>query len=454
MDDLTRELAGFASSLRFDALPADVVHAAKQRLIDALGCAVASHACEPAQIGRRLAAGSTPGRYPGRTILWNDRIPAQDAAFVNTAMIRNLDFNDRYPGGHPSDCLGALLALAEGQKASGAGFLTAMVTAYEVFARLNDAIQLSRRGWDQGYAIALATASGVCNLLGLSFETTAEAIAIAGVAAVPLRATRAGALTPWKNAASAYACRDGLYAALLAAEGMPGPSHAFDGRHGLWDQITGPFGLAPFPSEGEYLTTRVQLKYFPVETNGQAPIWAALQLRERIDPADLTAVDVRLDTFGYHEIGSEPEKWDPQTHETADHSLPYVFARALVDGPITVASFEDELVRDPALRPLMAKIRVAPDPELDALLPETVLLRVHTTTRDGATHNLEIVNPLGHPANPMNDQHIEEKFSTLAEPVLGAPRVRTILDQWWQIDTAPDLAPALAALDLDVPQRS
>src|SRR5262245_54611933 len=111
MDDLTREIAGFASSLRSEALPADVVHAAKQRLIDALGCAIASHACEPAQIGRRLAVGSAPGKYPGRTILWNDRIPVQDAAFVNTSMIRNLDFNDRYPGGHPSDCLGALLAL-------------------------------------------------------------------------------------------------------------------------------------------------------------------------------------------------------------------------------------------------------------------------------------------------------------------------------------------------------
>jgi 2-methylcitrate dehydratase len=449
VDSITRQIAEFASTLAFRDLTAETVHAAKQRLVDALGCAVASCECEPARIGRRLAAGSTPGKYPGRVLLWGERLPAQDAAFVNTTMIRNLDFNDRYPGGHPSDCLGSLLALAEGQGADGPRLLTSMVVAYEVFARINDAALLSRRGWDQGYAVAVATAAGVGNLLGLSAEAMSQAVAIAAVASVPLRSTRSGELTEWKNAASAYATRDGLFAALLAAEGMAGPSHAFEGRHGLWDQITGPFELAPFPNAGgAFLTPDVLIKYWPVESNGQPVVWAALELHAEIDPNDIREIEVLCSDFAYREIGSEPEKWDPQTGETADHSLPYILARALIDGTIQIDSFGDEAVRDPSLRPLMAKIRVTPDQEIEALLPE-MLLKVRATTVDGTSHDVEILNPLGHPANPMGDGHIEEKFLRLAEPVLGSERGRRVLERWWQIDTASDLGSALDLLDLE-----
>ena len=97
----------------------------------------------------------------------------KSATFINAAMIRNFDFNDRYPGGHPSDCLGALLALAGSMQVDGKSFLASMIVVYEIFARLSDATTLSRRGWDQGYAIGIATAAGVCNLLKLSADVTA-----------------------------------------------------------------------------------------------------------------------------------------------------------------------------------------------------------------------------------------------------------------------------------------
>ena len=106
---------------RFNNLDEATVHAATQRLIDTLGCGLGAHDCEPAQIGRRLAAGETPGKYAGRVLFYGDRLPAESAAFINTAMIRNFDFNDRYPGGHPSDALGALIALAGAMPTSTAG---------------------------------------------------------------------------------------------------------------------------------------------------------------------------------------------------------------------------------------------------------------------------------------------------------------------------------------------
>ena len=449
MDEITHTIAEYAATSTFDQLTDATVHAATQRLIDSIGCALGAYDCEPAQIGRRLAAGQVPGKYPGRVLCFGDRLPAEAAAFINSAMIRNFDFNDRYPGGHPSDCLGALLALAGAMNVDGKSFLASMVVIYEIFARLSDATALSRRGWDQGYAIGIAAAAGVGNLLKLSFDKTAHAVGIAAASNLPLRVTRSGELTPWKNVATAYAARNGLFAALLAAEGMAGPGNAFDGRNGLWEKVTGPFELAPFPNQGgAYLTPRVQLKYWPIETNGQAAVWAALEIRSKVNPSELKEIEVFTSKFTWFEIGSEPEKWDPKTRETADHSLPYIFARALVNGPITVGSFSDEAVRDPSLRPIMAKIKVIADEAIEALLPEKTLIRVVATTLDGTRHTVEIVNPLGHPDNPMQDRHIEEKFKALAEPVLGQERCRTALDRWWNVRTAPDIGQLIQLLDI------
>jgi 2-methylcitrate dehydratase len=382
-----------------------------------------------------------------------EQLPAEAATFINTAMIRNLDFNDRYPGGHPSDCLGALLALAGAMHIEGKRFLAAMIVSYETFARLSDATKLSRRGWDQGYAIAISTAAGLCNLLELSLNDAANAIGMAATSNLPLRVTRSGELTAWKNVATAYAARNGVFAALLAAEGMSGPGNAFEGRNGLFENVTGPFELTPFPNEaGAYLTPRVQMKYWPIETNGQPAVWAALELRQKAAAKSLQQIEVHTSKFTWFEIGSEPEKWDPQTRETADHSLPYIFARALVDGPIRVSSFEDEAVRDPALRQIMAKIKVIPDDAIEAMLPEKTFLRAVATTNDGVRHTCEVVNPLGHPDNPMQDRDIEEKFRALGEPVLGAERSRAAWEGWRDVTPSADVAGLLELLDLtDLP---
>ena len=450
MDSITRKISLYASALAFDDLPEEAVHAASQRLVDTLGCAIGAHDCEPAQIGRRLARGQTPGQYAGRVLCSGEKVAAESAAFINAAMIRNFDFNDRYPGGHPSDCLGALFALGAAMHVDGKHFLASMIAVYEVFARLSDATLLSRRGWDQGYAIGIATAAGVANLLKLSAEATADAVGIAATSNLPLRVTRSGELTPWKNVATAYAARNGLFAALLAAEGMSGPGNAFDGRNGLWEKVTGPFDLAAFPDQGgSYLTPRVQLKYWPIETNGQAAVWAALELRSKVAPKDIQEIEVFCSKFTWFEIGSEPEKWDPQTRETADHSLPYIFSRALVDGTIQVTSFNEDAVRDPVLRPLMQKIKVIADDAIEALLPAKTLLRAVATGANGVRHAVEVINPLGHPDNPMQDQDIEKKFTALAEPVLGAVRCRAALDRWWQIHASNDMATLLRMIDLE-----
>jgi len=451
MDKLTRQIADFAADLSYEHLPEEVVAAARRFLVDALACGIAAHDCDSARIGRRLARGAAPERYPGRILLHGERSTAESAAFVNTAMIRNLDFNDQYPGGHPSDCLGAFLAIAESAGADGGRLVAAIVIAYELFVRISDVTGLRYKGWDQGFAIGICTAAGIGHLLQLSPQQLAEAVAIITVANIPMRNTRAGELSLWKGAATSFATRNGVFAALLAGEGMTGPDRPFEGKHGLWDLITGPFEFEPLPTAGgPYRSPDVQLKAWPVEYNAQLPVWAARELRSQVDWHEITDIEIGTYTFAYTEIGSEPEKWDPKTRETADHSMPYIFAKVLVDGAISVAAFKESAYRDPAIRPLMNKIHIHLDEEVNSLYPNIVAMKVKATTKDGRTLSIFPRDPLGHTNNPMKDQDVRDKFTRTVEPVYGKEKTARVLERWWNIKaaTSAEMSQALALLDV------
>jgi len=102
---------------------------------------------------------------------------------------------------------------------------------------------------------------------------------------------------------------------------------------------------------------------------------------------------------------------------------------------------------------LMQKIKVIADEAIEALLPK-VRLRVVATTKDRARHEVQVENPLGHPDNPMQDHHIEEKFLALATPVLGGERSRAALESWWQVADAPDVSTLIKKLDLQPAPRA
>ena len=141
---------------------------------------------------------------------------------------------------------------------------------------------------------------------------------------------------------------------------MTGPTAAFEGKHGVWEQVTGPFQLGKLGGAGEpFGIERSNLKFFPAEYHSQAPLWVAIELRKKVRPEDIESIAIQTYYTAWSEIGSEPEKWNPQTRETADHSLPYLFALGLVDGAIRADSFSEERIRDPRLRQLMPKITIA-----------------------------------------------------------------------------------------------
>ena len=448
MDGTTQRIVDFALGLRYEDLPADVVRAAAMRVFDSVGCALAARDVDPVRIS--LAATFQvidDGRPSGRVIGYPElRVTPEAAVFLNSTMIRYLDFNDWAPNGHPSDMIGAFLALADFPGVTGETILTATVAAYEVFIGLTRASALPSLGWDQGFALGIATAAGLGVLLGLEREALGNAVGILAAAGIPTGATRSGELSMWKGAATAYAARNAVFVTMLARDGITGPPEAFEGRRGIWPLVTGEFDLSLGVS-GRYRILDTALKPWPACYHAQAPIEAAVQLRAQLGDAVLTSIDVGTYREAWRSIGSESAKWDPQSRETADHSLPYMVARAVVDGEVTAASFRPEAYLDAGLRPLMSRITARADDAATAAYPDAILATLVAQDDRGGEYRIDIANPLGHPANPMSDEQLRAKFRRLTLEYLGeGARLDAAIADWEDIRAAGSVEPLLARL--------
>ncbi len=242
------------------------------------------------------------------------------------------------------------MAVGETVQATGRDWIAAAAVAYEVQCRLADAASIRARGWDHVTYGALSTALASAKLMGLDHARTVHALGIAGTTSAALRLTRAGELSMWKGCAFAHAARNGVFAALLARAGMTGPAPLFEGDMGFWQQVSGPFELAQLggPTAEDWMLPRTSIKFVPAEYHSQSAIAAAFQIRPQIaDLDEVEAIEIATFRVAVEIIGQDPEKWRPQTRETADHSLPYCTAVALLDGVVSADQFHDDRLRDP-----------------------------------------------------------------------------------------------------------
>ena len=450
MDPILELFTEFATGLKYRDLPASVVDAAGERVMDALGCAIGAHDGDTVKIARSMAGPAAPGALAGRIVGSNDTAAADAAGFVNACMVRHIDFNDTYlPGGHPSDSSGGLFAIAPQIGASGERLIAATAVAYEIFIRLQVSAKLRERGWDQGFGVGIGTAAGLANLMGLSRDVARNAIAITCVGNVPMRATRAGMLSMWKGVATAYAVRNAVFGVQLAIAGMTAPEAPFSGRHGFTDLISGPIELPPFGTQpGDFLLPKAKIKYWPVAHAMQTAIWAGIELRKKVSADALASIDVQTCWSAWHESGSEPAKWDPQTKETADHSLPYILAWTLRHGRIDEESFKPESYLDPSIRPLMNIITARVDDDIEKDMPKTIRMRVNAKDKAGKSYEVHIVNPPGHEENPLSKSDLAAKFTRLCEPRLGKQRTAAALEKWQNIAASPNVKDAFDAVNV------
>jgi len=447
-------LAEYAHSLRFEDLSqADVVEA-KKRLIDGLGCAIGAFEAPPVVISRRLA-GTVSSVRPATLLGTTVKTSPEMATFVNGVMVRYLDYNDTYLGkepAHPSDNISTALAVAESEGASGKDFLLALVLAYEIQCRLCDLADIRHRGWDHVNYGLVSTSLASGKLLGLDTSRLTEAVNIALNPHIAMRQVRVGRLSMWKGASFAEAARNGVFSALLAKEGMTGPSPIFEGEMGFFRQVSGPFKLdleAFGGRRGSFKISQTYIKYFPAEYHSQSAIWAAIETREGIRGLeDIESVLVESHEAGFSILGNDPAKWNPTTRETADHSLPYIVTLALRDGKIDENSYSEANIRYPRLLEFMKKVSVREDKGLSSIYPQAIANRVTLRLKSRGYVSREVRYPKGHPSNPMSADEIEAKFRRLAGRYLEEGQMNAILGKLWSVEKLGSLSELLQLMQV------
>src|ERR1041385_4708780 len=386
---LAHQLAQVACSLNFEDLSQNVVHEVKRRLIDSLGCALGAWNEEPCTIARNVVS---------------------DFSAKNGATV-----------------------FGTSQKAP--------------------------PDWDHPTYGAFSTALACAKLMKLDPERTRHAINIAGVHCAAFRQARVGELSHWKGVAFANAARLGVYAALLARAGMTGPAPIFEGAMGFEKELGVSLGNVgevfdkskeAMPGEGPAsMILKTSIKFWPAEYHSQSAIEAALFLRKQI--ADLSQVKTMV--IESHDasvdiIGSEPEKWRPQSRETADHSLPYITAVALIDGEVTDKQFSLERFTETGIVSFLQGVKVQRNDELSALYAEAVANIVHVNLADGRTLTKRVDYPLGNAKNRLKDPELEGKFRNLAAPKIGKEAADRVLDLCWKFDQASDVSALMKSLEM------
>jgi len=445
---ITADIARWLVELRYEELPANVVERAKRVTLDTLGCALGALDAEPVRAARRVVA-LQGGNRQATIIGVGGKVSCDQAAFLNGMALRYLDYNDYIALGRPHHAsinVAPALAVAEMQRASGKDLLLGFVAGYELEVRLRDAVAAKEKeGWDGTSILAqYASAATAGKLLRLDAAKLANALAIAGSNANTLGEVRRGAeMTPAKGSAEPMAARNGVFAALLAREGLIYPLTMLDGEYGYGRMVSGTLDeLVLRNRTGEFQILKSCIKLWPCVGTAQAPIAAALEIyKQQLHANEIERVTVDLSEFAYRQQIAYPDEIN--TREHADHSVLYLVARALIDGEIVVSDFQEKRFRDPGALALLKRITLRPAPSLSNANIGAV---VQAVSRAGKVYNASVPIPPGSMANPADDSSLIRKFLALSEGVLGRARAQHAIEMTLSIDKMPSLDNFLTAL--------
>jgi 2-methylcitrate dehydratase len=460
-ETITAQMARWATALEFENLSDGAVYQAKRFLMDSLGCAFGGYQQPDVKIALEILD-EIAGRGPSTVIGSGKRFDPVSASLANALMIRCMDYNDIYwkqDPSHPSDIFPAAMAACERARTGGKELIVGLVLGHEFEMRFCEAAfpGIRERGWHHATLTAFVSPIVAGRMLRLSWQQIQHAIGISASRHCTMGAVTAGKLTMMKNTVDPMATQSGVLAVLLAEKGYTGPEHVIDGKEGL-AHCYGPEWRLNILTDGlgeSWRITQCGMKFFPTEALTHTPISAVLDIvkSNSLKPSDIAKVQIRS-LARAADILSDPSKYDPHTKETADHSLPYVVAAAIVDRQVTPAQFEMKRLMDPEIRAQLQKIEVVADPEVEKVFPALQRVIVNIMATDGSVFSKQLDFPKGDPRNPLSDAEIEEKFSALAEGVLSPPAQKRVIDAVWNLEKVGSVSKLMALMKADVKRKA
>lgn len=432
---IARQIAEFAVGLKYEDLPENVVTEVKRYLYDSIGCAYGGYHTKDVNILRDIYTGMG-GTKEATLIGFGDKMPAVNATLVNSLMIRALDFNDIYwkeDPSHPSDLIPAALTTGEMVDTSMKEVIVGIVLAYEFEQRLCEFGKpgVRERKWHHATLTQFVSPVVAGKMLGLTVDQMVHAIGINGSHNHTIGCPTAGKLTMMKNTVDPMAVQSGVFAALMAQKGYSGTEAVFEGKEGLMDVFGPDWDLdALFGTLGkQFKILECGMKAFPTEALTHTHISALLKVitenditPDQIDTVTVTSIARACD------ILFDPHKYRPESRETADHSLPYCLAAAIVDRGISTQSFSDEKMKDERIWKVIDKIKGKASEEFEKMFPEKQPSKVVVKTIEGKSFEAYLEYPKGDPREPMTMDDLTAKFSGLATGLLDDARQKKVKD--------------------------
>lgn len=422
-------LAEFATQLRFEDTPAEVIERAKACIIDTFAVGTYS-AFVPAS--RIVAAHVARNSAPGKASVWGTmlRVRAPFAALANATQAHSFEMDSiSHPsvGIHPGAALAVPgLAVAEEGGRSGKDLITAFVAGCEVMYRIGDAARESseKLGFHApGLAGVFGGAVVAARLMGLDAKHLANAFGIGGSFSAGLLEFSHSGGGMVKCLHLGRAAEAGITAAALAQEGFAGPRGIFDGKFGYLnvycrgaepDRLTAGFGTV-------WHTLKIMLKRYACHITAHIPVTVILELKakhglsgEAIESITVTGSEKML---SHHSI------LEPHDITVAQYSTPFCVALACYRDPRDPTVFSEASLQDPAIRDLCRRVRVEASPELTK--NNRLASRVTITLKDGRQLTHEGHDFPGMPQRPLSRDELQDKFFRLtsALPKADATRV-------------------------------
>jgi len=450
----TEELARFASDLRYEHIPAEVIERLQLHILDLLGvCLVGARMPFADMLHATIAqAGGVPeSTLIGRT---SAKLPAPAAAFFAGGLAHGNEFDDTYPPGrfHPSAAaLPALFAVAEALAADGRHFLTAVAIAMEVGCRLTKAAPgLLLRGFHSTSTAGVQCgALGVGKLMNLSRAHMPQSIAIAGCFAAGTTEFLNDPEAWPKRIQVGYAAQGAVLAARAAAQGFKGPPTMLEGRYGYFRSHAGDgnYDLGALTGElgREWEILRIYPKRYPCDHIAQGYLDCALAIarEQRFAVEDIERVEVLVHPLS-RAVMFEPHalRYTPTTGWSARWSMPFNMAVALADRRIDIDSYSDARANDPATRALMTRVVAVEEPTIP--FPGDYPAWVRVRTKDARVFERDQMHAAGSPDNPMSAGEYESKFAANAARVLDASTIDALIARVRRLSSVTDMADVAA----------
>ncbi len=431
----THDLAQFMAETRPADIPDAILHEAKRDVINILG--VALYSSQDPSLHHLLDLFAAEGSNP-RASVWGAgvRTSLQNAALANGYTSHLEDYDDtHFPTVlHPTaPTVPAAFAIAEESGASGRDFLAAVALGIEAACRLSLAVHPWH--YDAGWHITgtfgvFGSAVAAGRLLGLDTDRMVTAFGIAGTQAAGVRETFGSMSKPFHAGRAAMA---GVTAGLLAKSGFTSTTTILEGRRGIVAVASSDSDLSRATSGlgSRWEMTNNGLKPYSCGVVAHPIIDACVELRgEGLDVSQISAIDVDCHPL-VPELINRPE---PKVGLEGKFSIQHCVAAGLIEGAAHPAQYSDATVADPRFAALRARVALHVQ---DGFEEEEG--RVRLTMADGSTREYHVEHCTGSPKNPMSDARLADKFLALTTPSLGADRARSILDQLWHLNEAPNL---------------